>query len=116
VRERPTCTVTGCSEPHRGRGYCKSHYEKFRRWGDPEGSIEKAQAIKQEYVIGEIEWFIQFGISPEITAAQLGYQKMSSLNVLLNRWNRPDLAEYFIHRQEENWFRQWLGGKHRSAA
>lgn len=40
------CSVDGCSRPHRARGYCKSHYERWRR-GCTENEIETP--------IGELE-------------------------------------------------------------
>ncbi len=30
-----TCTVVGCSSPHIAKGYCQSHYAKWKRHGDP---------------------------------------------------------------------------------
>ncbi|WP_273280920.1 hypothetical protein [Pseudooceanicola atlanticus] len=32
-----TCSVDGCSGQHLARGFCKPHYERFRRHGDPLG-------------------------------------------------------------------------------
>lgn len=29
------CTIEGCDRIHYARGYCSSHYGKWRRWGDP---------------------------------------------------------------------------------
>lgn len=30
-----TCTVDGCEQPHRGRGYCNKHLLRWRKYGDP---------------------------------------------------------------------------------
>lgn len=30
-----TCTIDGCDAPRYGRGLCRSHWKKARRWGDP---------------------------------------------------------------------------------
>lgn len=30
-----TCTVTGCDRKHVARGYCDTHYKRWRRNGDP---------------------------------------------------------------------------------
>ena len=30
------CTVDGCDQPHKGLGYCTTHYGRFKRNGDPE--------------------------------------------------------------------------------
>jgi hypothetical protein len=40
LRRRPEeharkCSVDGCDKPHRARGFCGSHYQRFRRYGDP---------------------------------------------------------------------------------
>jgi len=29
------CAVDGCDKPHDAKGYCNSHYAKFRRYGNP---------------------------------------------------------------------------------
>ena len=29
-----TCTVTGCARPHRARGMCQMHYQRWRTHGD----------------------------------------------------------------------------------
>ena len=29
------CSIEGCGKPHEAKGYCKSHYRKFRQYGDP---------------------------------------------------------------------------------
>lgn len=29
------CTIDGCERPHRARGYCKSHWLRWRNYGDP---------------------------------------------------------------------------------
>lgn len=29
------CSVDGCEEKHNSLGYCRSHAQKFRRYGDP---------------------------------------------------------------------------------
>lgn len=30
-RQHDTCTVNGCTRPHKSRGYCQTHYMQFRR-------------------------------------------------------------------------------------
>lgn len=32
---RATCSVVGCEEPVKGRGWCVKHYARWRRHGDP---------------------------------------------------------------------------------
>lgn len=36
--ERPRnrrCSVVGCTNPHKGQGYCKKHLDRFRQYGNP---------------------------------------------------------------------------------
>lgn len=32
---KKTCTVDGCGKPHYGRGFCSTHYARYRKSGDP---------------------------------------------------------------------------------
>lgn len=34
--ERWPCKVEGCDRPRMGWGYCEKHYQRFRKYGDPE--------------------------------------------------------------------------------
>ncbi|MGP9528593.1 HNH endonuclease [Glutamicibacter sp. AOP5-A2-18] len=38
--EKLTCSIDGCAKPKRTRGWCNSHYEKWRRHGDPQAGRE----------------------------------------------------------------------------
>lgn len=29
------CNIIGCEQPHCARGFCQSHWKKWKRWGDP---------------------------------------------------------------------------------
>lgn len=33
--DKRTCTIEGCADPARARGWCKKHYERWRKHGDP---------------------------------------------------------------------------------
>lgn len=37
------CEVVGCDNPHKGRGYCNTHYGRWRRNGDPEVTIDRSR-------------------------------------------------------------------------
>lgn len=30
-----TCSIDGCGSAHYGRGWCRAHWKRWRRWGDP---------------------------------------------------------------------------------
>jgi len=32
------CSIPGCGEPQDARGWCRSHYKRWRRWGTPLGA------------------------------------------------------------------------------
>src|SRR5688572_6764808 len=34
-----TCSVPSCHEPHMSRGYCNTHYARFRRTGSPQEEL-----------------------------------------------------------------------------
>lgn len=36
------CSIDGCNLPHRGRGYCQTHYMRWYRYGDPLRVPQKA--------------------------------------------------------------------------
>jgi hypothetical protein len=35
MAETRLCSIPGCGKPHRSRGFCDMHYQRFRRNGDP---------------------------------------------------------------------------------
>ena len=50
------CTVPGCGRPHRARGYCRTHYARWRASGDarpevPIGAVRRAQAAEPTPVV-----------------------------------------------------------------
>lgn len=38
------CSIAGCEKPHRGLGYCRTHYDRLKRTGDPNGTRHPTQA------------------------------------------------------------------------
>lgn len=32
---RPSCSIEGCNAPHKARGWCRLHYERWQRTGSP---------------------------------------------------------------------------------
>lgn len=119
---RKLCSITTCGRTRSSSGgagntYCESHYRRARKFGDPLAGppIIDRRPDRREYVIGEVEWFFECGVSPELTMTALGYRERDSIAKSLTRWGRPDLAARFQPGQEESWFNQWLEGKHRVA-
>ena len=111
------CTVDGCSGVHTAHGYCKKHYAKLRLYGDPLGVAADHNAERRGYIIGEVEWFLSFGIHPDVIARLLGYREAESLREMLRRWGRPELAESFVvERVEGDWARDYMAAKSRRAS
>lgn len=44
VFEKPECSVEGCAQPAEARGWCFTHYHRWRRHGDPRGEVAGGQA------------------------------------------------------------------------
>ena len=37
--EGRTCKVNGCERPAHSRGWCPTHYQRWRKYGDPLGNV-----------------------------------------------------------------------------
>jgi ribosomal protein L37AE/L43A len=48
------CSVEGCDRKHLARGWCRKHYEAFRRTGDPLGGIKTVAGPCSSEGCGEI--------------------------------------------------------------
>ena len=40
---RPACTLSGCVRPHHAHGYCRPHYVRWQRHGDPRADVPVIQ-------------------------------------------------------------------------
>lgn len=56
---RPQCSYDGCHKPHVAKGLCRSHYQRWRKTGDPEGGSRRVQCgdnlldkVTQKFVRG----------------------------------------------------------------
>lgn len=45
-----TCSVDGCHEPHDARGWCKSHYMRWRRYSNPIGKPPPRQKARAAWM------------------------------------------------------------------
>lgn len=43
-REHFSCTIEGCNYPHKSRGLCNKHYERWRKTGDPNSTSRTVRA------------------------------------------------------------------------
>lgn len=41
------CSIRGCGQPHVARGWCRSHYGRWARWGDPLGGTYPKTAAQR---------------------------------------------------------------------
>lgn len=42
------CSIEGCNEKHEAKGYCKKHYRRFHKYGDPLGKPQKRHRVSYE--------------------------------------------------------------------
>jgi len=42
---KPSCSVAHCTYPHAARGWCLSHWRRWRKYGDPAGGHVRAPGI-----------------------------------------------------------------------
>jgi hypothetical protein len=40
------CSIEGCNRQRQGKGYCRLHYGRFVRWGDPLVKPDKKKTIR----------------------------------------------------------------------
>lgn len=57
-----TCSVPDCKFPHFGHGWCKSHYLRWKRWGDP--------LLRQEVSAAQHRIAVRRALPPETRDAQ----------------------------------------------
>lgn len=62
------CTIEGCGKPFLARGWCTSHYMRWRRWGSPTTTVRMLGAPDEERFWSYVEktddcWFWTGGVS-----------------------------------------------------
>ena len=83
-----TCSVRGCPRKSRARGWCKLHYQRWAKWGDPEHvpprgaktTVAERFAVSVDQTGDCWEWQ---GAHDREGYARTAYKKK---NVLLHRW------------------------------
>lgn len=93
---RGPCSLEGCDRKKYSKGLCSGHYKRLKEFGTPTGGLPvgvRRKTRDPEYVVGEIEWLRGGGASPFEVCDALGF-KPDTLERLLFRWNRHDLAAF----------------------
>lgn len=53
VKATRKCSIDGCENKHDARGYCKSHWKRWKRYGDPNATVRRGRPpltlTKKEY-------------------------------------------------------------------
>ncbi len=89
-RDRPDCAVEGCTGWAKVRGWCNTHYERWRKHGDPLHTTMTGAEM-----IAEIEWLLECGMGSFYVAEAL-HRDRDVIARLLYRHNRHDLAGRFL--------------------
>ena len=50
-RTRGGCAVDDCVRPHSAKGYCNLHYQRFLRWGDPNGGTSRILPEPERFML-----------------------------------------------------------------
>jgi hypothetical protein len=59
------CTVAGCGQPHDAQGYCRTHYRRWQRRGDPRADLP----IEDKTASGMSYWAVHRRLKAERGAA-----------------------------------------------
>lgn len=91
------CTVTCCTTHVHARGWCRLHYERWERTGNPEGSARPS--VRAADRAEDVEFLLDQDPATTLTqlAARFGIQR-DSLMLALRRAGRHDLADRLIGR------------------
>jgi hypothetical protein len=88
---KPPCAIKGCPNQYRSHGWCQTHYEKWRIYGDPIGGPKRLSAAE---ILEEVLWLVDAGMSSFYIADALQRDR-ETLSRLMYRVGRPDLAVRF---------------------
>lgn len=85
------CTLEGCEDQRFSRGWCKSHWKRWRRHGDPLGGFSR------ELHLEDVEWMAYHGETLEGAAARTG-RTAGALKARLYAEKRHDLIHLLQSR------------------
>jgi hypothetical protein len=86
---RGPCSIKGCTQPYTTRGWCQTHYDRWRKHGDPMWTPMSGAEIEEE-----VAWLIEAGMSTFYVAAALKRTRPTLARMLYKR-GRHDLAVRF---------------------
>lgn len=94
-----TCSVPGCEGKHHARGWCKKHYQRWRRHGDPETTDHPRERV-DDY-LEEVRWLLDQGEPPERASQRVGVTAAAIARSAYRRGDN-DLAAPFARIQKRD--------------
>jgi hypothetical protein len=91
------CTIGDCQERAHARTYCRLHYQRWAKHGDPTKTLEEARAEAIVHMIEDVEWMVETGEHLEGACKRLG-KRPDTLEQALYRAGRKDLYLALKHR------------------
>lgn len=85
------CTAEGCDRPRHGQGLCNLHLKRWNKHGSLQLEMRPRHRVDKDYLFGELDWLLSFGIHPSDAARQLG-RTVGSLEKLARDNGRLDLS------------------------
>lgn len=82
------CSIPGCTNPVKARGWCCRHYQRWEATGDP---VLTPTAVRHGHA-DDILWLLSCGVAVEEAIARVGWTPAAAYRWAL-RNNRPDLCD-----------------------
>ncbi len=95
------CSIGGCDETHRARGWCDLHYRQWRTFGHP--------MTYKGFELEDVEWIVECGGVGLDEAASRFNLLPGSLAKRLRDLGRHDLSDALLERNPRDWNRSTLG-------